>query len=177
MMMRVKMLRPIQKHRCSIGCSRQHRANAFPALLCLARIGNNKTLKPFVFHRLKKDEQPKPSVITWITVREMSASSPPSQKRDLVFSRLGKINEVQSSIPSRMKRVFTLDVKVDDSLKVMRRVLVLTGHGAKASSKERTKEVEQASSNRAIIQGANDLPCTSQEVGDFPWENAGLAPK
>ena len=38
-----------------------------------------------------------------------------------------------------MKHVSTLDVKVDDSLKVKRRVIIHTGHGAKASSKERTR--------------------------------------
>ena len=55
-----------------------------------------------------------------------------------------------------MKRVSTLDVKVDDSLKVKRSVLILTGQGAQASAKGRTKE--QASSS-----------CdTSNDVGDFP---------
>ena len=78
---------------------------------------------------------------------EISSSALPSQKKDSVFSHLTEINEVQSSIPSCIKRVSTLDVKVDDSLKVMRRVLILTGYGVKASSKERTKEEEQASSN------------------------------
>jgi len=50
-----------------------------------------------------------------------------------------------------MKRVSTLDVKVDDLLKVKRCTLVLTVHKAKASSKEGTKEKEQASLNRTTI--------------------------
>jgi len=103
------------------------------------RIGKGKMPKPSIFHRLKKNEQPKPYVFARIKIGETSLSAPPSQKRDSVFSRLGKTNEVQSSIPSRMKCVSTLDVKVDDSLKVKGCVLILTGHGAKANSKERTK--------------------------------------
>ena len=119
------------------------------------RIGKGKIPKTSVFHKLKKDDQYKPSVFARINIGKMSSSSPHSQK-DSVFNRLGKTNEIQSSIPSRMKRVSTLDVKVDDSLKVKRHVLVLTGHGAQASSKGRTKE--QASSN-----------CdASNDVGDFP---------
>ena len=39
-----------------------------------------------------------------------------------------------------MKCVSTLDVKVDNSLKEKRCVLVLTGHGTRVSVKERTKE-------------------------------------
>ena len=57
-----------------------------------------------------------------------------------------------------MKLVSTLDVKVDDLLKVKRHVLILTVHGAKANLKERTKEEEQTSSN-----------CdASKEVDAFP---------
>ena len=74
-----------------------------------------------------------------------------------MFIRLGELNEVQSSIPTRMKRVSTLDVKIDGSLKVKRHVLVLTGHGAKANSKERTKEEEQASSNRIACQHVDNF--------------------
>jgi len=39
-----------------------------------------------------------------------------------------------------MKRVSTLDVKVDDSLQIKRCLLVLTSHGDIARSKERTEE-------------------------------------
>ena len=122
-------------------------------------MGKGKILKPSVFHRLKKDEQPKYSVFARIKIGEMSSSASPSQKKDLVFSHFGEINEVQSSIPSSMKHVFTLDVKMDNSLKVKGRILIVIDHGAKASLKERTKEEKQASSNRITI----------QEVGDFVW--------
>jgi len=66
-----------------------------------------------------------------------------------------------------MKRVFALDVKVDDSLKVKRRVLILIGRGARASSKEGAKEEEQASSSHVTI----------QEVDNFPRENDWEAPQ
>jgi len=130
------------------------------------RIGKGIIPKPSIFRRLKKDEQPKSSIFARIKIGETSSSAPPSQKRDSMFSRLGKTNEVQSSIPSRMKRVSTLDVRLDGSLKVKRCVLILTGHGAKANSKERTNRDEQTSCN-----------CdASQEVDVLPWRNAGLAP-
>ena len=54
------------------------------------RIGKGKIMKPSVFHRLKKDEQPKPSVFAKIKIGKMSSSSPPFQKKDSVFSCLGK---------------------------------------------------------------------------------------
>ena len=68
-----------------------------------------------------------------------------------MFSYLSKINEVQSSIPSCMKHVSTLDVKTDGSLKVKRRTLVLTSHGDNANLKEKTKEEEQASFNHITV--------------------------
>jgi len=46
---------------------------------------------------------------------------------------------------------------VDDFRKVKRRILIPTGHGAKANSKERTKEDEQTSSNRDASQEVNAL--------------------
>ena len=119
------------------------------------RIGKGKIPKPSVFHRLKKDDQSKPPVFARINIGKMSSSSPHSQKKDSVFNRLGKTNEVQSSIPSRMKRVSTLDVKVDDSLKVKRSVLILTGQGAQASSKEIIKEQDSSSCD------------ASKDAGDF----------
>jgi len=52
-----------------------------------------------------------------------------------MFSRLGEVNEIQSSIPSCMKRVSTLDVKNDGSLKVKRRTLVITNYDTNSNSK------------------------------------------
>ena len=111
-----------------------------------SRLGKGKTSKPSIFHRFRKDEQPKASIFTRIEMGEISSSASVPQKKVSVFSRLDETNEVQSSVPSHMKHVSALDVKVDDALKVKRCVLVLTGHGAKASSKERPKEKEQTSS-------------------------------
>ena len=134
--MRVKMPRPTPTRRCSTSCSSISRQ--CPSMF--RRIGKGKILKSFLFHRLKKDEQPKLSVFARIKIGEMSSSAPSSQKRDSAFSRLGKTNEVQSSILSRMKHVSTLDVKVDDSQKVKRRILILTRQGANASLTERAKK-------------------------------------
>ena len=46
---------------------------------------------------------------------------------------------------------------MDDALKVKRCVLVLTSHGAIASSKGRTQEEEQAFSNHVTMQEVNEL--------------------
>jgi len=98
-------------------------------------MGKDKILEPYIFCRLKADKQPKTSVFVRIRMGETSSSSPSLQERDLVFSHLGKINKVQSSIPSHIKRVSTLDAKMDDLLKAKRRTLVLTGHEANTISK------------------------------------------
>ena len=74
--------------------------------------------------------------------------------KNSVFSYLGKVNEIQSSIPSRMKRISTLDRKIDGSLIVKRYTLVITS--ASSNSKEKIKEDEQASSYPITIWEAND---------------------
>ena len=56
-----------------------------------------------------------------------------------------------------MKRVSTLDVKKEDFLKAKRCTLVLTSHWANTSSKERTKEEEQAFSYHITVQKADEL--------------------
>ena len=56
-----------------------------------------------------------------------------------------------------MKRVSTLDVKIDDSLKVKRRTLVITICGPNSNSKDGIKDEDQASSNHIIVQEADDL--------------------
>jgi len=60
-----------------------------------------------------------------------------------------------------MKRVSTLDVEMDNSLKVTRHILLLTGHGARVSPKERTKDQAPSSCD------------ASQDVGNFLWASTG----
>jgi len=99
----------------------------------LNRVGNNKMLRPFAFWRLKVGTQSKPSVFTRIKSSEESPSSSHSQQKASVFSHLGKINEVQSVVPSCMKRLATLDVSIDGSLRVKRSTVVFSGHEAHPS--------------------------------------------
>jgi len=132
--------------------STSHQRPAGPSVFS----GFGKTPKPSFFHRLKKDELSKPSVFAEIKIGKTSSNSPPTQNKDSVFNHLGELSEIQSSISSRTKRVSTLDVKVDNSLKVNRRVLVLAGHRARASSKEGIKE--QAFSNCDADHDVDDLP-------------------
>jgi len=74
-----------------------------------------------------------------------------------VFSHLGEMNEAQSPIPSCMKRVSTLDVKTDGSLKVKRNSLVITSYGSTSYSNSKIKYEEQPSSHPIIIREADDL--------------------
>jgi len=75
----------------------------------------DKTPKPFVFRRLKGGKQPKPSVFLRIKKGGKFSSSSLAQDENFVFSRLGEVNEVQSFIPSRMRRLSALDIKTDGS--------------------------------------------------------------
>ena len=56
-----------------------------------------------------------------------------------------------------MKRVLTLDVKIDGFLKVKRRTLVITSCDASSNSKDGIKDKDQVSSNHITIQEADDL--------------------
>jgi len=56
-----------------------------------------------------------------------------------------------------MKRVFTLNVKIDGSLKVKRRTLVITSCKVSSNSKDEIKDVDQVSSNHITIREADDL--------------------
>jgi len=72
------------------------------------RVGNSKMLKS-VLWRLKVATQSKHSVFTRIKSSEELPSSSCSQEKASTFGLLGKINEVQSVIPSRMKCLSTMD--------------------------------------------------------------------
>ena len=63
-------------------------------------------------------------------------------ERGSTFVHLGEINEVQSTIPSRMKHLLTLDVKTEGSLRVKRRKVVFTGHRVSLSPQEELKQEE-----------------------------------
>ena len=75
-----------------------------------------------------------------------------------------------------MKRISSLDVMVNGSLKVKRRALVITNYETSLNSKGKIKDEEQASSHPTTIQEADDLKAktgsteaseTSENVGDF----------
>jgi len=121
------------------------------------RIGEDKAPKLSVFQRLERDSQPKPSVFTIIARGKKPSGSSPAQIESSVFNRLGETNEVQSCVPSRMKRVSTLDVKIDGSLKVKKHTLVITNYDASANSKEEIKDEDQVSFNHITIREADVL--------------------
>jgi len=139
-------------------------------------MGRGKTLKPFAFQRLQGGKQPKPSLFTRINIRGKSSGSSPAQDGDSVFSHLGEVNEVQSSVPSCMKCISTLDVKTNGSLIVKSHTLVSTSDRTSLNSNSKIKDKEQLSSHAVTIWEANDLeddtqstkvPNTSENVEGF----------
>jgi len=86
-----------------------------------------------------------------------------------MFNCLGEVNEVQSSVPSHMKRISTLDVKTDGSLKVKRRTLLTS-----STSKEKIQRDGQASFHPVTVREAIDLEddTESTKTPEIP-ENVG----
>jgi len=60
--------------------------------------------------------------------------APSQDPKGSVFNRLGDTNEAQSSIPSRMNRFSTLDIKTEVSLRVKRRTVIFTGQQSNPDS-------------------------------------------
>ena len=79
------------------------------------REGKGKILKYFVllFQRFKVGRQPKSLVFAGIKSSEESSILPRSKEKGLVFGHFGEINEVQSVIPSHIKRLLTLDAEMN----------------------------------------------------------------
>jgi len=77
-----------------------------------------------------------------IKTSEESSSSRLQHEKSSAFSRLGVINEVKSSIPSRMKCFSNLDVKTDDSLRVKRRTVIFMGQQNNSNSSNKAEEEE-----------------------------------
>ena len=90
-----------------------------------------------------------------------------AQTESLMFNRLRETIKVQSLVPSRMKRVSTLDVQIDSSLKVRRCTLVITSCDANLNSKDEIKDEDQDSSNHITIWEADDLEI-EVEPADVP---------
>jgi len=124
-----------------------------PVFAC---IGKGKDHRCSVFNRIKNDPQPKPSVFARIGAGEKSSSSQLQHEKSSAFSRLGVINEVQSSISSRMKRFSSLDIKIDSSLRVKMRTVVFTGQRKNYRSNEEAEEEEVVSSNHITIHEGDD---------------------
>ena len=121
------------------------------------RIGKDKDPKLSMFQRLKIYSQPKPSILTRIARGKKPSSSSLAQTESSMFYLLGKTNEIQNFIPSRMKRVSRLDVKIKGSLKVKRRTLVITSCDTNSNSKDEINDEDQVSSNHITFWEADDL--------------------
>jgi len=143
-----------------------------------SRMEQDKTPKSSIFHRLKGDKQLKSSIFTIIKIGGKSSSSLLAQDGNSMFSRLGEVNEVQSSVPSRMKRISALDIKTDGSLKINKYTLVITSCEASSNSNGKIKDEEQASSHLVVVQEADNLKAktevaeaseTSKNTEDFQY--------
>jgi len=89
------------------------------------------------------------------------------QEENSIFSHLAEVNEAQSSVSSRMKRISALDIKTDGSLKVKRCTLVITNCEASSNSKEKIKEDGEATSPCVTVLVTNDLEAETGSV-DVP---------
>ena len=109
-----------------------------------------------VFWRIKNHAQPRPSVFNRITKTKESSNPLRQEQKDSMFNQLGDGTKVQSSIPSRMKRFSTLDVKIDGSLMVKRCNVVFTSQPSSFDSNKEDEEEEVASSNHITVQEYED---------------------
>jgi len=117
-----------------------------------------------------------PSIFARIGASEKSSSSQLQHEKSSAFNRLGVINEVQSSIPSRMKRFSSLDVKTNGSLRVKRRTVVFTGQRKNSSSNKEAEEEEVVSSTHITIHECDDSD-SEIELAETPktFEDGGQA--
>ena len=90
----------------------------------------------------------------------------PQEQKGSVFNRLDDGNEVQSSIPSRIKRYSTLDVKTDGLFRVRRCTVVFTGQPSN-SDINKGDDQEKVTSNHIIVQGHEDSE-TEIEIAETP---------
>ena len=74
-----------------------------------------------------------------------------------------------------MKRFSTLDVKMDGSLRVKRRTVVLTGQQKSSNSDEKSKEEQVASSNHITIRECDDSDSDSEIEAPEKLEDGGQA--
>ena len=141
-----------------------------------ARIGKGKDHRSSVFNRIKDHPQPKPSVFARIGAGEKPSNSRLQHEKSSAFSRLGVVNEVQSSIPSRMKRFSSLDVKTDGSLRVKRRTVIFTSQRKNSDSNKEAEEEEFVSSNHITIHECDDSD-SEIELAETPktFEDGGQA--
>ena len=125
---------------------------------------------------MKYRVETRPSVFNRITKAKESSNPSLKEQKDSVFSRLGDGNEVQSSIPSRMNRFSTPDVKIDGSLRVKRHTMIFTGQQSTSDSNKKGEQDEVASSHHIIGQECEDLD-SEMELTETPktLEDGGQA--
>ena len=133
----VTRLHPVQEHQYSIGYNYLHHNNALRYSIGWEKI---KLLSCSCFKDGNEIASPKSSVFIRISRGKKPSSSSRAQAESSVFNRLGEANKVHSFVPSYMKCVSTLDVKIDGSLKVNRRTFVITSCKASSNSKDETKD-------------------------------------
>jgi len=138
------------------------------------RIGKDRAPTLSVFQRLKRDSQLKSSVFTRIAKGKNLSGSSPAQVESSVLNHLGEASEVQSLIPSHIKRISMMDAKIDGSLKIKRRTLVITNYDASLNLKDKIEEEDQVSSNHITIREVDDLEIKVEPAeGQQPWRMEG----
>jgi len=82
---------------------------------------------------------------------------------------MSEVNEVQSSVYSCRKCIFTLGVKTNDSLKVKRNIAIITNCEASSNSKGKIKEEELTTSDHVIVREASNLEAEVESAGALEW--------
>ena len=82
--------------------------------------------------------------------------APSQELKSFVFNHLGDTNEVQSSIPSRMKRFSTLDIKTEGLLRVKRRTVIFTDQQNNFELNKEEGQDEIAPSRHIIVRECED---------------------
>ncbi|KAG5561084.1 hypothetical protein RHGRI_004186 [Rhododendron griersonianum] len=111
--------------------------------------------------------QPKKSIFSRLRNRSASSREHNSERegKSIELDSAKEDEETRSSIPSRMKRITSLEVNAEGPLKVKRRTIVLTGQPKGNEIAEKEEEMEYTTSYHVAVE---EHSSSDSEDDDFP---------
>ncbi|KAG5524131.1 hypothetical protein RHGRI_030953 [Rhododendron griersonianum] len=111
--------------------------------------------------------QPKKSIFSRLGNRSASSREHNSERegKSIELDSAKEDEETRSSIPSRMKRITSLEVNAEGPLKVKRRTIVLTGQPKGNEIAEKEEEMEYTTSYHMAVE---EHSSSDSEDDDFP---------